>query len=109
MSWYFLAVYILIAVTSISGIEYISRTTGNVTDALIKSAPLVLLSQYCLYYIFSSGSSIMAAWITFTIAMSASRIVNSVFVLREDLSFPWLLAGITMMTLSGLCIKQAHS
>ncbi|HIK59891.1 MAG TPA: hypothetical protein EYF98_04285 [Planctomycetes bacterium] len=109
MSWYYLAIYVLLAVTSISGIEYISRTTDNVTDALIRSAPLVLLSQYCLYYIFSSGSSIMAAWITFTIAMSVSRLLNSMFVLREDLSIPWLLVGITMMTLSGLCIKQAHN
>jgi len=51
----------------------------------------------------------MAAWITFTIAMSASRLINSTLILREDLDFLWLLAGVTMMTLSGLCIKQAHN
>jgi len=104
-----LALYIAVAVVSISGIEYVSRTTDTVTEALFKSAPLVIVSQYCLYYIFSSGATLMAAWITFTIAMSASRLINSTLILREDLDFLWLLAGVTMMTLSGLCIKQAHN
>jgi len=109
MSVVYLAMYVTLAVTSISGIEYISRTTDGVWLALIKSAPLVAVSQYCLYYIFSNGPSVMGAWIVFTIAMSVSRMVNSTFVLKEDLDSCWLVAGIVMMTLSGLCIKQAHN
>ena len=109
MSWIYVALFVLAATTSISGIEYISRTTDSVWPALVKSAPLVVVSQYSLYYIFSNGSSVMGAWVIFTIAMSASRIVNSTFFLREDLNFYWVAAGVTAMVLAGLCIKQAHN
>ncbi len=109
MSWYMLAAYVFLATTSISGVEYISRTTETVGEALFKSLPLVAVSQYCLYYIFSNGSSVMAAWIVFTIAMSASRIVNSAFFLREGLNLYWVAAGVAAMILAGICIKQAHN
>jgi len=104
-----LAGLVIAATTSISVIEYISRTQDQMMTALMYSAPFVVISQVCLYFIFSNGASVMGAWITFTISMSASRILNSVFVLKEPLSFPWLLTGVAFMLLSGLCIKQAHS
>jgi hypothetical protein len=109
MSLFTLLICTVIATTSISGVEYLSRTSPDIVHALTRSAPLVVISQVCLYYIFSSGSSIMGAWITFTIAMSLSRIINSRFVLKEDLSIEWLLLGVTCMIISGLCIKQAHN
>ena len=109
MNVVYLAGLVFTATSAISVIEYLSRTQDEVTTALLYSAPFVVLSQVCLYYIFSNGPSVMGAWITFSIAMSVSRIVNSVFILKEPLSLPWLLMGVTLMLLSGLCIKQAHS
>jgi len=109
MNYLMLPFCILVATTSISGVEYLSRTSPDMTHALTRSAPLVIVSQIALYYIFSSGSSVMAAWITFTIAMSASRLINSKYILKEDLSIEWLLAGVASMIIAGLCIKQAHN
>jgi len=109
MSWLVLLCYILVATTSISGVEYIARTTDTVWEALVKGIPLVLISQYCLYYIFSTGPSVMMAWVIFTIAMSLTRFVNSAVILREDLNFYWIAVGLASMFIAALCIKQAHN
>jgi len=78
-------------------------------DAMLKSAPFVITSQVCLYYVFSNGPSVMGAWLVFSLAMSAARMVNSIFILQEGLNPCWLAGGITCMVVAAYCMKQAHS
>jgi hypothetical protein len=104
-----IASLIMIAVVCISSIEYISRTTASMPNAMLKSAPFVMVSQVCLYYVFSNGPSVMGAWLVFSLAMSAARMVNSIFILQEGLNPCWLAGGITCMVVAAYCMKQAHS
>jgi len=101
--------YTLVAVCSISAIEFFSRTVGTMPGALLRSAPFIIVSQICLYNIFNSAPSVIAAWLGFTLAMSFGRILNSTFILKESLDLPWLLASVSCMVIAALCMKQAHA
>ena len=105
---WFLMALVTVSVVGISAVEFISRTTGSMPDAMLKMAPFVIVSQVCLYYIFNNGPSIMGAWLMFSIAMSFGRVINSVFILQEGLNPMWLLAGVSCMIVAAVCMKQAH-
>jgi len=100
---------VFVAVLGISTVEYISRTTDTMPEAMLKMAPFVVISQMCLYHIFNNGPSIMGAWLIFSLAMSAGRIINSVFVLQEGLNPFWLVAGVSCMIVAAYCMTRAHS
>ena len=98
----------LLGVTCISFTEYYSRESSGLVDAMISSAPYIVVGQICLYYLFSNGSSLFGAWLIFSLAMSAARLVNSTLVLEETLHLGWLGMGIGLMISAAVCIRQAH-
>ena len=102
------AVLCFFAATSISFVEAIARTTSTMPMAMLKAAPFVVVAQVSLYYIFSGAHSVMAAWIIFTIFMSLTRVVNSVFFLQEGLDVAWVGLSIGLMVGAVFAMKQAH-
>jgi drug/metabolite transporter (DMT)-like permease len=96
------------AVLCITTTEFINKTTGSLGSAMLLAAPLIVVGQICLYYLFNGSVSIMSAWLVFTLGMSAARVFSSAVLLHEPLDPFWLGAGISLMLLAALCIKRAH-
>ena len=101
------ALAVLVGTACITRVEGISRVTPTFFEALGMSLPYIVLGQFCLYTIFNRGSSVMTAWLTWTIVMTFMRVANSHFILNEGLDYRWVVASVSLMFVAAICMRQA--
>lgn len=99
--------YSLLAVCSVTRIEYLHRSAGyeHGLAAFLYTLPFVFLCQFGLFYSFRDASSMFLAWIAFTVTSTLLRIGSSHFLLGERVS-PVALAGIACVLLGGWLVKE---
>lgn len=100
-------VAILVGALCITRVETLARTNETFLGAMYAGIPFIILGQFCIYQVFSRGSSIMMAWLGWTLTVSVIRIVNSQYVLQEGLDLKWVAASVILMTTAAVCMKQA--
>jgi hypothetical protein len=98
---------ILVGALCISRVEVFARTNDTFLGAMWESAPFILIGQFCLYQVFNRGSSLMAAWLGWTLTLSVIRIINSHYILSEGLDMRWVAMSVMLMTTAAICMKQA--
>tara|TARA_R110000824_G_scaffold21496_6_gene80066 strand:+ start:143 stop:460 length:318 start_codon:yes stop_codon:yes gene_type:complete len=101
------ALYVIVGTLCITKVEMLSREIDSFSEYLMYGAPFILLGQYCLFNIYSQASSIMAAWLSWTIVMALLRVANSHFLLNEGLDLRWTIASVVLMFSASLAMKQA--
>jgi len=101
------AFYMIVGALCISKVEGVSKVALSFPVAMSESWPYLLVGQYCLFVVFNTSSSIMSAWLGFTITMSLVRLANSCFVLNEGLDMRWAVTAVSIMMVGALCMKQA--
>lgn len=98
---------ILIGVFCISKVEASARIHDTFLGAMIEVFPYIIVAQFCLYQVFSRGSSLMTAWLCWTVTASIARVLNSHFILNEGLDVKYVAASVTLMLAAAVCMKQA--
>lgn len=98
---------VLVGTICLARVEMLSRTQDTFIAYMTNASVFLLVAQFCLYMIFNKAPNVMTAWITWTVTMALIRVLNSHFILKEGLDLRWILAGVAMMVIASLCIKQA--
>lgn len=100
-------VAILVGALCITRVEVLARTNETFLGAMWEGMPFIMLGQFCIYQVFSRGSSVMMAWLGWTLMVSVIRVINSQYVLNEGLDVRWVAASVILMTTAAVCMKQA--
>ena len=98
---------ILVGALCITRVETLARANETFLGAMWEGMPFILLGQFCIYQVFSRGSSVMMAWLGWTLTVSVIRVINSQYVLNEGLDVRWVIASVTLMFTAAVCMKQA--
>ena len=98
---------ILVGALCITRVEILARTNDTFLGAMWEGLPFIMLGQFCIYQVFSRGSSIMMAWLGWTLTVSVIRVINSQCVLNEGLDLKWVAMSVILMTTAAVCMKQA--
>lgn len=98
---------IFIGALCITRVETLARTSDTFIDAMYAGMPFILLGQFCIYQVFSRGSSVMMAWLGWTLTVSVIRVINSQYILSEGLDIRWVAASVALMFTAAVCMKQA--
>jgi len=100
-------VAVIVGALCITRVEVLARTNDTFLDAMYAGMPFILIGQFCIYQVFSRGSSVMMAWLGWTLTVSAMRVINSQYILQEGLDLRWIAASVLLMTTAAVCMKQA--
>tara|TARA_B110000211_G_scaffold10107_1_gene10689 strand:+ start:447 stop:764 length:318 start_codon:yes stop_codon:yes gene_type:complete len=98
---------VLVGALCVTRVETLARTNETFLGAMWEGLPFIMLAQFCIYQVFSRGSSIMMAWLGWTLTVSVIRIINSHCVLNEGLDLKWVAMSVMLMTSAAVCMKQA--
>lgn len=97
----------LLSNVAIIATEYLNRTQPSMQEALVRTWPLIVLAQVCLYFSYNRAPSLLVAWIMFSVGNSAMRLLMAGTVMHEPFHAPWAVAGAVLMMVASYCIKQA--
>ena len=70
----------------IAFLEYTYRTNEIGPALLVKIAPWIILSQFCLWYTWRAGPGLMLAWVVFFLGNTVLRILNAHYMLGEPIN-----------------------
>lgn len=98
---------VLVAAVCLTRAEYTARTAETFGGYMVEVWYFLLLGQFCLYILFNTAPSVMVAWLSFTLTMSAMRVANSYFILDEGLDMRFVCASAALMLAAALTLKQA--
>lgn len=96
----------LVANVTIIAVEYLNRTQPDLWSALVRTWPLILVAQVCIFWAWNGAPSLLLAWAVFFVGSSLARLVMVTGVLGESYQAGWVLLGITLLGLGSLAIKQ---
>ena len=77
---------LIMANLCIAVLEYLYRTNNMGMYLVVRVAPLVILTQFCLWYSWRHGPGLMLAWVTFFLGNAGLRIINAHYMLGETIS-----------------------
>ena len=100
-------VSVFIAALCLTRAEYTARTAETFGSYIGEVWTFLLLGQFCLYILFNTAPSVMVAWLSFTLTMSAMRVANSYFILDEGLDMRFVCASAALMLAAAITLKQA--
>jgi len=102
----------ILANLGISGIEYVNHAGGYGTWAvtLLRTGPLIVITQYSLYRAFSGTDHWLIAWAVFTIGNVVTR-TAAVALLTPEQVTGWgaALAGIAIMVVGAMIVRNGLS
>ncbi|NJK89144.1 MAG: hypothetical protein HC923_06875 [Myxococcales bacterium] len=90
--------------------EVLNRQSPTFLDAIKVTFIPILIGQVLLWYLFRHApSSLLTAWIAFSIGNSVLRLTASSVILREPVDLRWATVACFLMLMAGLCIRRATS
>ncbi len=95
----------LLANAAIISVEYLNRQQPDLGSALMRTWPLIILAQVCLYFSWHYAPSLMVAWATFALGNSLMRLVMVGSALGEPMKMTWTVGGIALMMLGSYLVK----
>lgn len=95
----------IIANLAIIVCEYVNRTSADLPSALVRTWPLIVLAQVCLWAAWNGAPSLMIAWAVFFIGSSLARLLLVTTVLGEPIRLAYVLAGVAIMGLGSFVVK----
>jgi hypothetical protein len=87
----------LLANASIMCVEYLNRTQPDLPAALLRTWPLIVVGQVCLWYSWKHAPSLLLCWAVFSVGNSLMRLALVTSILGEPTRMPWVLGGIGLM------------
>lgn len=103
MPWWIAAS--LMANAAIISVEYLNRTEPTLGSALVRTWPMIILAQVCLYFSWHHAPSLMVAWAVFALGNSMMRLAMVGCILGEPMKTAWTLAGIAAMVGGSYLVK----
>jgi multidrug transporter EmrE-like cation transporter len=103
MVWWLAAIF---ANVNIAVVEYLNRTGefSSFGDALLRTAPCIIMAQYGLYRCWAGAPSFMTAWAFFTAGNLILRLASNHFLVSEPLNvYGWL--GVCMVVGGATIVK----
>jgi len=99
--------YSILANLAIACVEYTNRTAkfDHFGEQIWAMWPLILVSQFGLFYTWRDGPSFMYAWAFFTTGNIACRVVSSHFFVGEKLTM-MVGFGIALIILGGHFVRE---
>ncbi len=105
MSW---VVASLVANVAIIVTELLNRgATGGWMSVLPKTAPLILVAQFCLFRAFNGAPHWLMAWAVFTVGNSAMRIMTVRFFGEPVANWYYAIFGIAVMIGGAFLVKES--
>lgn len=100
---------LVLANVCIAGIEMMNRQAGenNFLQQLWYTGPLILVSQFGLYFGFKEAPGFWIASATFTIGNTMIRVLNSYYFVGEPPGY-WTWWGILLMLVGGFAVKYGE-
>jgi len=95
----------LLANCSIVGVEYLNRTQPDLQSALMRTWPLIVLGQVCIFYAWHYAPSLLMAWAVFALGNSLMRVAMVTAVLGEPAKLTWVFLGISLMFAGSYAVK----
>jgi hypothetical protein len=99
MTWWMASLF---ANVNIAAVEYLNRTGhySSFADALLRTAPLIVLAQYGLWKCWDGAPSMMLAWAFFTAGNLGLRLLSNQFLVGEGLT--WTTGAGVVLVASGV-------
>lgn len=99
--------YSLLANLAIAFVEYTNRTArfDHFGEQIVVMWPLILASQFALFYTWRDGPSFMYAWAFFTTGNIVCRVVSSHYFVGERLTMT-VGFGVALIILGGYFVRQ---
>jgi hypothetical protein len=106
--WFWWVASSILSNVCIIATEYYNRAAvGGWETALPKTAPLILIAQFCLFYSFNTAPHWLVAWMVFTVGNSIMRVgAVRFFFAGEVASWVTVCLGAATMLVGALVLKR---
>lgn len=95
----------IIANLAIIVCEYVNRTSADLPSALVRTWPLIVVAQVCLWAAWNGAPSLMVAWAVFFLGSSLARLLMVTLVLGEPIRLSAVLLGVALMGAGSYVVK----
>lgn len=95
----------IVANVAIISCEYVNRTSVDLSSALVRTWPLIIVAQVCLWAAWNGAPSLYVAWGIFFLGSSLARLTLVTMVLGEPVRLPWIILGVGLMGVGSFVLK----